>query len=280
MSFRLRVLGLLVLVAVSATVATTWLVLRQASQQITDTANVDRAQAETIGTRLTDYGREHASWTGVAAQIQDLHRQTGQRIHLVTENGTVIADTDTLAGRTARPLGLVTSFVDPRPALALPAGADDKTLVGITEDLIRSYRIDALFSNCLSAAGIPVRVTSIRYGVPKLKADVSVDGAPSTTIDSCQERAELSWTPRESLQANLLDCLSLPGRQAWRLGLGPTQIPVPGATAGQSDDLDPKPCLAAAFTADIVDVAPLPARLYLGAPNDRAPLATGPLLAV
>lgn len=171
MSFRLRVLGLVVLVAVSATAATAWPTLRQASQQITNSAIADRAQLDEVVSRLKEYGSQHGAWEGVPGLVQQLPARTGQRIHLVAEPGTVIVDTDTQENRTPRPLGTMTAFVEPRPVLSLGEGQPNR--VPATVKAIRSYRVGALLAACLTRGNIPVSVSPGSYGVPGFDADLS-----------------------------------------------------------------------------------------------------------
>jgi len=247
------------LVAVSATAATAWLTLRQASQQINDSATADRAQLDEIVSRLKEYGSQHGTWEGVSDLVMDLRIRTGQRIHLVDESGTVIVDTDTEEQRTARPLGITTAFVDPRPVLVLGDGQPDP--VAATVKAIRSYRSGVLLAACLTRGSIPVSVSAAGDGVPNFNADLS--------------NADLRDRP--DVDEFVADCRAAaaePGRDvhadALRVNACLIAKTVPPTNG----------CLAQAFTDQISDVAPVPARVYLGARDDPASaLAAGPLLA-
>ncbi|MGK5442893.1 ATP-binding protein [Micromonospora sp. URMC 105] len=260
MSFRLRVLWLVVLVAVSATAATAWLTLRQASQQINDSATADRAQLDEVVDRLRTYGSRHGTWEGVPDLVQDLRGQTGQRIHLVADTGQVIVDTDTQENRTARPLGTMVGFVDPRPVLnlaALPAepAARNKGMV----DAIAAYRTGVRYAACLTRRSVPVVASPTSTGVPQFGADLS--------------RVEVRDRPYvDEIVAGCRDVAAEPGR-----GLADAaQVQVCGASTVVPLDS----CLAQAFTNGISDVAPVPALVYLGARGDPASVLTaGPLLA-
>ncbi|MEV1147087.1 ATP-binding protein [Micromonospora sp. NPDC049799] len=260
MSFRVRVLWLVILVAVSATAATAWLTLRQASQQINESATTDRAQLDEVVGRLTTYGSRHGTWEGVPELVRDLRAETGQRIHLVADTGQVIVDTDTQEDRTARPLGTMVGVVDPRPVLnlaALPAepASRQKGVAGA----ITGYRTGVLFAACLTRESVPVVASPTSSGVPQFDADLRAAGVRdrpgvAEIVDGC---ADVAAEPGRSLA----DAASV-------------QV----CALSTVETLDS--CLAQAFTNDISDVAPVPARVYLGARGDPASvLAAGPLLA-
>ena len=262
MSFRLRVLWLVILVAVSATAATAWLTLRQASQQISDSATTDRAQLDQVVGRLKTYGSQHGTWEGVPDLVQDLRAQTGQRIHLVADTGDVIVDTDTQENRTARPLGTMVGLVDPRPVLnlaALPAepAAREKGVVGA----IAAYRTGVLFAACLTRESVPVVASPTSTGVPQFDADLSKDDVRDhqgvhKIVGGCRDAATQPGRDLATDADRVQDCGAL--------------------TAVEPLDS----CLAQAFTNQISDVAPIPARVYLGARGDPASVLTaGPLLA-
>src|SRR5690606_40980943 len=81
-SFRLRVLVLVALVAVVATGVTAWLTLQQASRQITESADVRRETTDLVAGAITEYGRVHGTWEGVAWLVANLGSRTGERIRL------------------------------------------------------------------------------------------------------------------------------------------------------------------------------------------------------
>ncbi|MFG3421841.1 sensor histidine kinase [Micromonospora sp. NPDC048063] len=262
MSFRLRVLWLVILVAVSATAATAWLTLRQASQQINESATVDRAQLDQVVDRLEAYGSGHGTWEGVPGLVQDLRAETGQRIHLVADTGQVIVDTDTQENRTARPLGTMVGFVDPRPVLNLAALPVDPVgrQKGVVDE-IAAYRTGVLFAACLTRASVPVAVSPASTGVPRF--EVNLSGADVRDRRSVDEIA-----------GGCRDVAARPGRER---GADADRVQGCGALTAV-EPLDS--CLAQVFTNQISDVAPVPARVYLGTRGDPASaLAAGPLLA-
>lgn len=286
MSFRLRVLGLVMLVAVSATAATAWLTLRQAREQITASVTTDQAQIDTITSDLKAYGSKHGTWEGVADLVQRLHNETGQRIHLVTESGEVLVDTDTEENpnRATRPLGPVTAYVDPRPAL-VPAELAGSP-VPSTIKAIRSYRAGVLFAACLTRNQLEVLSSPGAMGLPQFTANANADPATRETVASCDATAaEPGRDIRvdEILATGCVDSTDT-GRKPTGAGIGapgPDRTPATAPpTPDPAESIPVDACLAQTFTNQISDVAPPPVRVYLGAPKNPAnSLTTGPLLA-
>ncbi|HWH01196.1 MAG TPA: ATP-binding protein [Pilimelia sp.] len=282
MSFRLRVLLLVVLVAVTATAATAWVTLSQASRQVIESAAVDRAQLDLVGTALREYGARHGTWEGVPAVVGALHQRTGQRIHLVSEGGIVIVDTDTEAGRRARPLGAASVYVDPRPRLALPAGGDAghppprsgaADLARRTAAAITAYRAGIRFATCLTRAGVGVVTSPGELGVPRFAAPARLEPRQRNLADLCRRPAATEEAPRftERVARCAEPELAHPQGSA-----EPTDAP--GRPAPTEDPV--RACLARTFTEEISDLAAVPAMVYLGARDEpAATLATGPLLA-
>jgi two-component system sensor histidine kinase BaeS len=154
MSLRLRILALVSLVAVTAVGATAYLAFTQISRQVTESAATDNLTVAQIVEQLTTYAQGHGTWEGVPGTVRRLGDATGQRIKLVTELGTVVVDTDTLHGRTARGTsGIVPVAVDPRPRLALPELTENGSGVPpweLTVQAIRQYRAGVRFAACLT----------------------------------------------------------------------------------------------------------------------------------
>jgi two-component system sensor histidine kinase BaeS len=253
-SFRFRVLALVMLVAVSATAATLWLVLRQASRQIDESA-VPGTTLDRITGQLAEYGSRHGTWEGVRDVVVRLGEQTGQRIHLVSESGAVLVDTDHEANPTeaTRRLGTVGGLVNPRPTLDLSGAGRDAPV--ITAKQLHSYRSGIRYAACLTRSGVEVVQTPGPYGVPT--HDIAPGRSPNPeTVRSCRERA------RESPQTYWTDESEL-------------------AACGTSADAESMNyCLTQAFDARIDEVAPERAWVIVGVgQEDRAGLVVGPLLA-
>ncbi|MGW0226692.1 sensor histidine kinase [Actinopolymorpha singaporensis] len=172
MSFRLRVLGLLTLVALTATAATAWLTLRQANRQVQDTVSAGQQELSRIAGELRAYGFKHGTWDGLSPSVSTLAKDTGQRIRVVTETGVLLADSDILAGREPRPLnGRPPVLVDARPVLRLPAGQAPRISVKTAVAAIADYRSAAVYAACLTDAGTEVTARQDRLGIPRISTD-------------------------------------------------------------------------------------------------------------
>ncbi|MEU0738673.1 ATP-binding protein [Streptomyces sp. NPDC006134] len=172
MSFRLRVLGLLMLVALAATAATAWLTLRQANRQVQETVAAGRQEVSRITGELRAYGFAHGTWEGLSPTVAELARDTGQRIRVVTESDVLLADSDALAGRQPRAPGSQPSvLVDPRPVLRFPEGRVPRTSMKLTATAIADYRAVMAYATCLTRAGAEVTAAADDFGVPRISAD-------------------------------------------------------------------------------------------------------------
>ncbi|GGZ13229.1 sensor histidine kinase [Streptomyces poonensis] len=172
MSFRVRVLGLLMVVAMAATAATAWLTLRQANRQVQETVTAGQQEVSRITGELRAYGFAHGTWEGLSPTVAGLAKDTGQRIRVATESGVLLADSDALAGREPRALSSRPPIlVDPRPALELPAGRVPQTSVKLTATAIADYRAAAVYAACLTRAGAEVTARPDAVGVPRISTD-------------------------------------------------------------------------------------------------------------
>ncbi|MER6103041.1 ATP-binding protein [Streptomyces sp. NPDC001832] len=176
MSFRLRVLGVLMLIAVTATAATAWLTLRQANRQVQEAVAADQEEVSRVIGELRAYGFAHGTWDGFAPAVGALSRDTGQRVRVATETGVLLADSDTLAGREPRPLGSQPPvLVDPRPVLRFDQGLVPSTVEKLTVVAIVGYRAAAADAACLTRAGAEVTARTDRMGIPV----VAVESRPA-----------------------------------------------------------------------------------------------------
>ena len=170
-SFRLRVLALLALIALTATGATAWLTLRQATSQVKESVAAGRQDVSRITEALRAYGFAHGTWDGVSATVRTLAKDTGQRIRVVTDNDTLLADSDALAGRTPRaPGGQPPVVVDPRPRLRIPAGPVRRASVKRTVTAVAEYRSALTYATCLTRAGATVTARPDTLGIPRATA--------------------------------------------------------------------------------------------------------------
>ncbi len=246
MSFRLRVLLMTMLIAVTATVATGWLTLRQASREFTATVTADQDDLALITASLAEYGRL-GTWDGVAARVSELSARTSERIRVVTETGGVLADSDLLTGREARPTAGPPTLVDPRPVIRLPENATAeglaKTMVVATVQYQDSLRDVA----CLTAAGVAVRAGRSIYGVP-----VPVAAGPGQSASkNCRTVAE---PPRSTTGAHMVTLVR----------------PCVAMSEDQRAD-----CLQRVFIAQTAAFAPEPVQVYVGAQDEEPPKLPG-----
>lgn len=186
MSFRFRVLGLVMLVALSATGATAWLTLRQARQQLSATASADQAQIDMISSELRAYASRQGTWEGVPTLVQRLHRDTGQRIHLETDVDVVVdTDTEENPDRATRPLGPLSALVNPRPTLSL-AGVPTAQLAASTVNAIGNYRSGILLAACLTRSGVGVTTTPGALGVPAFEPTADDERFAPDLTENCR----------------------------------------------------------------------------------------------
>ncbi|TXS36776.1 sensor histidine kinase [Streptomyces sp. OR43] len=172
MSFRLRVLGLIMLVAMAATAATAWLTLRQANSQVEESARAGRQEVSRILEGLTAYGYAHGTWEGVAPTVRSLSAATGQRIRVVTETDVLVADSDVLAGHRPREVsGQPPVLADARPQLRLPAAKLARASVKRTVSAIAEYRTAVAHAACLTRAGAAVTARPDSIGLPRFGTD-------------------------------------------------------------------------------------------------------------
>jgi two-component system, OmpR family, sensor histidine kinase BaeS len=173
-TFRLRVLALVVVVAVAATLATLGVTVRQASRQITELVAADERAAAQITDQLTRYARMHGTWTGVADDVRRLAEGTQLRIRMVTVDGTLVADSDPLARQATGPIPTVPVVIDPRPRLSLGEVAHPPSTAKIVATLIAGYRTSLEYAACLTRAGVRV--------VPVISSEVRLSSFATASI--------------------------------------------------------------------------------------------------
>ncbi|MEU9704360.1 ATP-binding protein [Streptomyces sp. NPDC047981] len=256
MSFRVRVLGLVLLVAVAATAATAWLTLRQATSQLRESAAADRRVTARITDDLLRYGQTHGTWDGVAGVVRTLALDTGQRIRISTADQGQIADSDTVLGREPRPGGTAPPLlVDPRPTLALPTWEYFPSVAKVTASAIDAYANGVAYAACLTRAGHTVTTRPGDTGVPVF-TDAGARGAETGRGASCVKQEQVRAAGSD------LDAV-----------LGCEVVRQPARAA----------CLQRVFHERTASVAPQPLSVHLGALDDTGAgrtLAVGPTAAV
>jgi len=312
-SFRLRVLALVALVAVTAVGATAYLAFKQASRQVTESAAADSATTNRIVTDLANFARLHGTWEGVPRLVEVLTGTTGQRIRLVTEDGQVIVDTDTLAGRATRPVTSQPTLVDPRPRLSLPADLSrldpyGTILVdGPTAQSTLPPSTPGVTDPPTPPQGLPRTEAPVQVSDPKLAEEAKL-GRGFTWVAMAVTQREIqlyrsgvrlaACLSRHGVRTTVLaDPLGVPryGVDPANARSAPDPVTLCRAAAGATDRTSSQEisinacakvspqlgnCLQQAFSAEVEDVAPVPLRVYLGAVGDASRrLAPGPVIA-
>ncbi|MEU3609055.1 ATP-binding protein [Streptomyces sp. NPDC035033] len=255
MSFRLRVLALVLLVAAAATAATAWLTLREAAGQVRESAAADQRSLTRITEGLRAHGATHGTWDGVLPLVRSLAEETGQRIRVATEAGPV-ADSDALLGRAPRPGTTAPPFlVDPRPRLELPAGLSALGLAKTTATAVFRYGTGVTYAACLTRAGHTVTTTPGDLGVPDFADGGKAPGAPAGSASCVRDETAPTGVHQAEFAA------TEPCRN------------------GPADALHA--CLRRVFAERTAAVAPQPLTVRLGAVDDAGrTLAVGPAVAV
>ncbi|MFE1955941.1 sensor histidine kinase [Streptomyces sp. NPDC059524] len=194
MSFRLRVLGLVLLVALTATAATAWLTLRQANRQVRETVTAGQQEVNRITGALRAYGFAHGTWDGLSPTVRALAEDTGQRVRVATEAGALLADSDALAGREPRAPGSRPPVpVDARPVLRIPEDQVPRLSLKLTSAALADYRVALADGTCLTRAGATVTARPGPLGVPR----VATDRRPAQCAQPAPGVAVGADTPRD-----------------------------------------------------------------------------------
>ncbi|MET7420267.1 ATP-binding protein [Dactylosporangium sp. NPDC005555] len=250
MSFRFRVFGLVLLIAVIAVGVTAWLSVRLTALQIADSQQTATRNEVTTVAAVREYAMRHGTWAGVDVLVGRLSKTNQQRIRLTNLYGQVTVDSDHLANRAARPVVSPPALVDPRPTLQFPqeilskrrTAAEEKTGVTVLEHVtlleLVEFRSTVLLARCLTEAFVlPPSVRLNEYGVPVTDGDVADD-------HGCHQRATVATGQDQ------------PGDEPF--------------VAGCRAEKEQAQCLTKAFGTRIAMFAPEPLQLYLGAVADDA----------
>jgi two-component system sensor histidine kinase BaeS len=258
-TFRLRVLALVSVVAVGAVGATAFLAYRQTVKQATESAAADRDTVTQIVNTLDAFARRHGTWEGVSRTVRELSGGSGQRIKLVTESEQVIVDSDTLADRTARVVSGPPVLVDPRPTLTFSAGSD-AALREATLDAIQRYRTGIRFAACLTRHGIGVTTLDGPNGIPTYLPGSDSVGQGTEWVRICQVDSRTTYEAADD---------------ARRVGAcSPSLQDISATNRGEL-----VACLRRAFAERTVEVAPVIMRVYIGAIGEARPALTpGPVI--
>ncbi|HEX8629049.1 MAG TPA: ATP-binding protein [Catenuloplanes sp.] len=233
LSFQVRVLILVMLVAMTATAATAWLAFRLASSQIAASQAADDEKTGEITRTLVDHALRNGSWDGLPSTVADLERKTGQRLFLRTESGTTVGNPAGASAPAGRSVSAQTIRVDPRPLLVLRE-EDAAVSSAVTLLEIDAFRAGTRLASCLGPAGLPVAVTPGPNGVPHFAAAPPPAGADAA-LTRCRSAAVSTDAERNQDLATISSCTTST------------------TTAGQRTA-----CLKNAFTGRVGQVGPEP----------------------
>ncbi|MEU0880470.1 ATP-binding protein [Lentzea sp. NPDC005914] len=211
MSFRLRALVMIMLIVLASTAVTAWLTLDQANTQISESVAASREQAAQITTNVREHGLTRGGWDGIGAVVSALAGRTGQRIRVVDDSGTLLADSDVLDGREARQVVGAPILVDPGVSFRLPQAQDAAILPRLTTFALYRYRMAVEYSRCLAKAGVQVVVRTDDEGIPLFTpaADTPPSGCaqtPPPDVDVAADSAAVVACPVDPLE-QLAPCL-------------------------------------------------------------------------
>ncbi|MEV0130869.1 ATP-binding protein [Dactylosporangium sp. NPDC050688] len=250
MSFRVRVFGLVLLVAVTAIGVTAWLSVRLTARQIAESQQTaTRNEATTVET-FREYAQRHGTWAGIDKVVQRTSVANQQRIRLTNLYGQVTADTDHMDGRTARPVVSQPVLIDPRPTLTFPPGEAGEQaspeieakggyqLAAVTLQNIVEFRQTVLFARCLTGLRRPPPAVTVNpYGIP-------VTNGTGNDDSGCRKQVKESLAVEQEGDASFV--------------------------GGCRGDRHPAACLTKAFGERVSSFAPEPLQLYLGAVDQGA----------
>ncbi|MEU8006459.1 HAMP domain-containing sensor histidine kinase [Catellatospora sp. NPDC049111] len=265
MTFRTRVFALVALVVLVATGASTYLTFILAENAVTASAQAQQQVMRQIAEEVTQYGRNHGTWEGVAEVVAGIAHRTGRRIRLDTQDGTVgIVDTAVLEGGPVTPMTKLTIPIDARAQLDLPAAPGkerETTLLAIEQ-----YRKEIRFAACLSRAGMQPQAVTGQYGLP-IFTNLT---APADMVDDCRAVAPSLAHSIDRDKEEVGRCFDTPGEGPAAPGSRPAATP---ATApGRAQHL--RTCLREVFLTRISIVGPEPLRLAVSSEDgiDTTPI--------
>ncbi|MFF1818841.1 sensor histidine kinase [Kribbella sp. NPDC058245] len=128
-SLLIRFLGLSLAVALGAVVATAVIATYSTREKLQGEIDANTGQLQSDGqvyAELSDYAMNHPSWSGVDKEVHRLADETGRRIALINDDGTVIADSARMLGAAPELPSVPAATIDARQqgmAFTATAGA-------------------------------------------------------------------------------------------------------------------------------------------------------------
>ncbi|MFH8616735.1 sensor histidine kinase [Streptomyces sp. NPDC017979] len=244
MSFRLRVVGLLVVVAVVAAASSATLTWRQAKDEFKRNTTADMALIDSIADSLKDYAFSHGTWTGVGPRVLRLSDDTGHRIRVSIGKDVLVADSDVLRGRSPRSISpRPAATVDPMPRMVLTYDRTSIARADRTLAQIADYETTVHMLTCLSTIGHPLKAAPDKFGNPVLLEGWVYEEKCHTAVERMRARPDALVSPKDRKVA--FQCLGLDPKARERLN----------------------DCLQEAFRKGVQDVAPPRLDVYVGEGN-------------
>ncbi|WP_144124527.1 sensor histidine kinase [Catellatospora sichuanensis] len=269
MTFRIRVFALVAIVVLLATGASTYLTFTLAENAVTASATAQQQVMRQIAEEVTQYGRNHGTWEGIAEVAAGIADRTGRRIRLDTQDGQVgIVDTAVLAGEPVTPMTKLTFPLDARPRLDLPeeSGKErDTTLLAIER-----YRQEIRFAACLSRAGVPAQAVTTHYGLPLITQST----APPDLVTECRTGSASQPYSITRDREEVDRCADSPSEAAAPGSRPKAARPEASRTAEPDPAQHLRTCLGEVFLARIGIVGPEPLRLAVSSEDgiDTTPI--------
>jgi two-component system sensor histidine kinase BaeS len=249
LSYRVRAIVLVALLACAAIAVTALVAVRSTVTQLSNSEDSRQDDIDLIANQLTNYGILHGTWVGVPSLTLTLEQETSQRIKLTTQDGEVIVDTDNLHGMTARETsGRSPVAIVPRPTLELK-DLNIKNAYETTLHSIGTYRSNERMAACLTQAGVPVSSTPGQNGI----ADIVYAPAIAAQTNCVRETS----TPQETVDddAAVTHCVA---DEKLQVAKGISDVAGSAATA----DIDA--CLSTAFQQRTAPSDAVTLLLYVG----------------
>lgn len=175
MRFRIKVFGLIVLVAVLAAGVAGGLVAWRVDQAAQSSVRTELSAIELMSGQLEHYAESHASWAGVERRASELEAETGERVRLTTVSGRVVADT--AANTSTPPSTRQPTMLRPRITANYPGedepssdGDDDTGAVDLPDEYYES--VEEVVERIAHLRG-KTRIGTCKKNV---EADVRTDG--------------------------------------------------------------------------------------------------------
>lgn len=286
-SVLVRLIASSIVVATCSIVATAWLTTRSTSNQIQGDLRRTLDADNKIYDTLVSFGGSNASWDGVATVIDQMASAADRTITLATQDGIVIASSDSQVSGKVADDAVAAALVDPVAPSTTPGGIkSDPVKGGISlpsaayalesDEVARRGDLITQALRCAKSLGIDARIVDGPYGAKMVDLAV-LDKSNPKSGQLCDE-PELQLPGKRYIQINnaIVDaeslCLDKSG-----VSYGVSEEPSIGMRFLKlASDSDPdasveSTCLADAQRAAMATYVAPPALLYLSSvPTSRS----------